>query len=102
MLALWQYGPLSLTELAGAPAPRAGDDVPAGPAARGDGPAAPRAGPDDERALLLVLTDAGRDLRSQAVPIPATMVDRLGLEPAQIEEIRRAAELLVAACAAAS
>src|SRR6478735_4567446 len=68
MLALWQYGPISLTELAGH-LRRERDTA-------------------DERALLLVLTDEGRELRAQAVPIPATMVDRLALQPAQIEEIR--------------
>ena len=61
-----------------------------------------RRDPADERALLLVLTDEGQDLRRLAVPIPSTMVERLALDPAQIDEIRRAAELLVAACAAAS
>ena len=102
MLALWQYGPISLTELAGH---LHLDPATASPLVRrleAMGLLRRERDPVDERALLLVLTDKGRELRSQAVPIPATMVERLGLEPAQIEEIRRAAELLVAACTAAS
>jgi len=102
MLALWQYGPISLTELAGHLHLEPATTSPLVRRLEAMGLLRRERDAADERALLLVLTDEGRELRAQAVPIPATMVDRLALQPAQIEEIRRAAELLVAACAAAS
>jgi MarR family transcriptional regulator, organic hydroperoxide resistance regulator len=97
MLALWQYGGLSLKELAAllhlepATASPLVKRLEAMALVRRD------RDPDDERALLIVLTDAGRDLRAQAVGIPASMVDGLGLERAEIEQIRAAAELLYVA-----
>ena len=101
MLALWQHGAISLTELAGYLRLEPATTSPLVRRLEAMGLLRRERDPDDDRALLLVLTDAGRELRSRAVPIPATMVDRLGLEPAQIEQIRRAAELLVTACEAA-
>jgi DNA-binding MarR family transcriptional regulator len=102
MLALWQYGPISLTELSGHLHLEPATTSPLVRRLEAMGLLRRERDGADERALLLVLTDAGRDLRSLAVPIPATMVERLALEPAEIEQIRRAAELLVAACAAAA
>src|SRR4051794_14348169 len=102
MLALWQHGPISLTELARHLHLEPATTSPLVRRLEVMGLLRRERDPADERALLLVLTDSGRDLRSRAVPTPATMVERLGLEPAEIEQIRRAAELLVAACAAAS
>src|SRR4051812_45030431 len=102
MLALWQYGPISLTQLSGHLHLEPATTSPLVRRLEALGLLRRERDPADERALLLVLTDAGRELRSLAVPIPATMVERLALEPAQIETIRSAAELLVAACAAAS
>jgi len=102
MLALWQYGPISLTELAGHLHLEPATTSPLVRRLEAMGLLRRERDRADERALILVLTDSGRDLRRLAVEIPATMVQRLALEPAQIDEIRRAAELLVAACTAAS
>ena len=102
MLALWQYGPISLTALAGHLHLEPATTSPLVRRLEVMGLLRRERDEENERALLLVLTEAGRDLRRLAVPIPATMVARLALEPTQIDEIRRAAELLVAACAAAS
>ncbi|WP_426595534.1 MarR family winged helix-turn-helix transcriptional regulator [Cellulomonas sp. McL0617] len=102
MLALWQYGPISLTQLAGHLHLEPATTSPLVRRLEAMGMLRRERDTADERALLLVLTETGRDLRELAVPIPATMVERLALDPAQIDEIRRAAELLVAACAAAS
>ena len=102
MLALWQYGPISLTELAGHLHLEPATTSPLVRRLESMGLLRRERDDADERALLLVLTEKGRDLRNLAVPIPTRMVERLALEPAQIEEIRRAAELLVAACTAAS
>jgi DNA-binding MarR family transcriptional regulator len=54
---------------------------------------------DDERALDLVVTDAGRAMRASAVGIPAAMVAGLGLTLEQVEQIRSAAQLLITAAA---
>ncbi|WP_034608897.1 MarR family winged helix-turn-helix transcriptional regulator [Cellulomonas sp. URHD0024] len=102
MLALWQYGPISLTQLSGHLHLEPATTSPLVRRLEAMGLLRRERDDADERALLLVLTEAGRDLRSLAVPIPATMVERLALDPAQIEQVRSAAELLVAACAAAS
>jgi len=102
MLALWQYDRLSLKELAALLHLEPATTSPLVRRLEAMRLVRRERDPDDERALAIVLTDAGRELRSSAVGIPATMVERLGLEPAQIDEIRRAAELLVAACAAAA
>src|SRR6478609_7573768 len=88
MLALWQYGPISLTELASHLHLDPATTSPLVRRLEAMGLLRRERDPADERALLLVLTDRGRELCSQAVPIPATMVERLALEPAQIEEIR--------------
>ncbi|MBO9553025.1 MarR family transcriptional regulator [Cellulomonas sp.] len=102
MLALWQYDRLSLKELAALLHLEPATTSPLVRRLEAMRLVRREKDPDDERALAIVLTDAGREMRASAVDIPATMVERLGLERAQIDEIRRAAELLVAACAAAT
>ena len=102
MLALWQYGPISLVELAGHLHLEPATASPLVRRLEAMGLLRRERDTADERALVLVLTDAGRQMRSKAVDIPATMVERLALDPAQIEQIRQSAQLLVAACAAAS
>ncbi|GIG22558.1 MarR family transcriptional regulator [Cellulomonas chitinilytica] len=102
MLALWQYERLSLKELAALLHLEPATTSPLVRRLEAMRLVRRERDPDDERALAIVLTDAGRAMRDSAVDIPATMVERLGLERAQIDEIRRAAELLVAACAAAA
>jgi MarR family transcriptional regulator, organic hydroperoxide resistance regulator len=97
MLALWQYGGLSLKELAALLHLEAATASPLVKRLEAMALVRRDRDPDDERALLIVLTDAGRDLRAQAVGIPASMVDGLGLERAEIEQIRAAAELLYVA-----
>ncbi len=102
MLALWQYDRLSLKELAALLHLEPATTSPLVRRLEAMRLVRREKDPDDERALAIVLTDAGRRMRAQAVDIPATMVERLGLERAQVDDIRRAAELLVAACAAAT
>jgi len=102
MLALWQYDRLSLKELAALLHLEPATTSPLVRRLEAMRLVRREKDPDDERALAIVLTDAGREMRASAVDIPATMVERLGLERAQVDEIRRAAELLVAACAAAT
>jgi DNA-binding MarR family transcriptional regulator len=44
--------------------------------------------PRDERALRITLTDAGRGLREQALRIPGTVMDRLGMGVAELTDLR--------------
>jgi DNA-binding MarR family transcriptional regulator len=53
---------------------------------------------DDERALDVELTDAGRALREQALAVPGQVVARLGLPLSKLEAIRdELTDLIVAA-----
>jgi DNA-binding MarR family transcriptional regulator len=40
--------------------------------------------PRDERSLAISLTDAGRALRERAAQIPSGIVERLGMDPAEL------------------
>ena len=52
---------------------------------------------DDERALDVELTPAGRALRSRALAVPGKIVARLGLEVSELERIRDSLTTLLAA-----
>ncbi len=54
---------------------------------------------DDERALDVELTAAGRALRSRALAVPGKIVQRLGLELSELERIRDGLTTLLAAAA---
>ena len=43
--------------------------------------------PEDERALCLELTEAGRALREQALAIPRAVIDRLGLDVTDLMDL---------------
>lgn len=102
MLALWQYAPLSLRDLA--------DHLHLEPATTSPlvrrlealGLVTRSRAAGDERTLHIDLTDDGRALRARAEPVPATMVEQLGLTPEQVDEIRRASQLVIDACARAA
>ena len=53
--------------------------------------------PDDERALDVELTAAGRALRQQAERVPGQIFDRLGMNVAELERIRDGLTLLLTA-----
>ncbi|MHA7144558.1 MarR family winged helix-turn-helix transcriptional regulator [Arthrobacter sp. TmT3-37] len=46
--------------------------------------------PGNERALAVELTTAGRDLRADALDVPATMMERLGLTREQVDSLNDA------------
>ncbi len=52
---------------------------------------------DDERALDVELTDAGRELRTQALRVPGQIVARLGMDIRELESIRESLTRLLAA-----
>ena len=57
---------------------------------------------DDERALDVELTPAGRALRSRALAVPGKIVARLGLEVSELERIRDSLTTLLAAASASA
>lgn len=57
--------------------------------------------PRDERALAVVLTERGRDLRAEAEKVPPAIVERLGIDVAELLTLhRRLTEVIAAANAA--
>jgi DNA-binding MarR family transcriptional regulator len=56
-----------------------------------------RRGERDERTLSLGLTAAGAELRTQAEKVPGRIVERLGMEVADLEKIRDSLTTLIAA-----
>jgi MarR family transcriptional regulator, organic hydroperoxide resistance regulator len=57
---------------------------------------------DDERIVVIELTESGRDLRKQAERIPPTIVGRLGIELAELEALHGSLTKLIAAAQHAS
>lgn len=101
MLALWQHGTLSLRALADLLHLEPATTSPIVKRLAAMGLVVRARATGDERTLAIGLTDAGRALRDRAEHIPATMVERLGVTPEQVDEIRRAAQLVVDAVGAA-
>ena len=58
--------------------------------------------PGNDRALAVELTPKGRALRSRALDVPGTMMQRLGLEHAEVEELNRSMQRLITAAQAAA
>ena len=54
----------------------------------------------DERALDVALTPAGRDLRAEAEKVPGTIVQKLGMDIAELEQTRDALTRMIAAATA--
>lgn len=55
----------------------------------------------DERAAAITLTDEGRALRQQALAVPAAVVERLGVELSELENLRDVLHRINAAALAA-
>jgi DNA-binding MarR family transcriptional regulator len=87
MLALWQHAPLSVTEMA--------DRLQLDPATLSPllkrlettGYVVRRRDPRDERALQLTLTPQGQELRTEALKIPAAVMERLRLSLSDVESM---------------
>jgi DNA-binding MarR family transcriptional regulator len=52
---------------------------------------------DDERMLLVGLTDEGRQLRKEALEVPPAIVAKLGMELSELESLHRALTKLITA-----
>src|SRR3954447_10168600 len=79
MLALWQHGPLSVTELSRLLQLDPGTLSPLLKRLEAAGLLRRERDPNDQRHLALALTDEGRALREKAELVPAGIVARLGM-----------------------
>jgi DNA-binding MarR family transcriptional regulator len=84
MLALWQHGPLSVKDLSGLLQLDPGTLSPLLKRLEAAGYVRRDRDPRDERSLSVSLTDQGRALREQAERIPPGIVDRLGMDVAEL------------------
>lgn len=88
MLALWGEAPMSVKAIAEAIQLDSPTLSPLLKRLESAGLVTRRRDPRDERTLVVDLTDAGRALRREAERIPPAVVDRLGVELADLEELR--------------
>ncbi|MGA6207034.1 MarR family winged helix-turn-helix transcriptional regulator [Nocardia testacea] len=88
MLALWGEAPMSVKAIAEAIQLDSPTLSPLLKRLESAGLVTRRRDTRDERTLVVDLTDAGRALRREAERIPPAVVDRLGVELADLEELR--------------
>lgn len=97
MLALWEFEPVSVKDLSGMlqlePATLSPllKRLEAAGLLRRDRSAA------DERSLAVVLTDEGRALRDQALEVPPTIVERLGMDVDELMDLHGRLTSVIAA-----
>lgn len=101
MLALWQRSPLSVKALSGLLQLDPGTLSPL--LKRLEAGGLVRRGRDggDERVLAVTLTEKGRALRADAEKIPPTIVQRLGMELTELQDLHETLTRLIAAARAA-
>jgi DNA-binding MarR family transcriptional regulator len=87
MLALWQYGPLSVKDLSGLLQLDPGTLSPLLKRLEAAGLLRRERDPRDQRNLALALTEEGRALRAQAEQVPAGIVQRLGMPVEELMEL---------------
>nr|WP_212735204.1 MarR family transcriptional regulator [Herbidospora galbida] len=97
MLALWERGPLSVKDLAGLLQLEPATLSPLLKRLEAAGLVERRRGTADERSLAVTLTDSGRALRAEAEKIPATIVERLGMDVAELQDLHKALTRVIAA-----
>ncbi|HYN67461.1 MAG TPA: MarR family transcriptional regulator [Ornithinibacter sp.] len=88
MLALWEGEPLRVNELADRLSLEPATLSPLVKRLDAGGLVTRRRDPDDERAVAVALTAAGRRLRADAERIPPAVIARLGMGLGELEELR--------------
>ncbi|WP_326556105.1 MarR family winged helix-turn-helix transcriptional regulator [Micromonospora sp. NBC_01796] len=97
MLALWQTTPLSVKALSQLLQLDPGTLSPLLKRLEANGLIRRHRDPQDERALAVVLTESGRALRAQAELIPPAVVERLGMELDELQQLHGSLTRLIAA-----
>ena len=97
MLALWERSPRTLTDVADALYLEPATLSPLLKRLESAGLLGRHRSTDDERALSIELTPAGEQLRSRALAVPGTIVERLGVPVEQLERVRDELTALLAA-----
>lgn len=101
MLALWQHDKLGLTELSERLSLDPGTTSPLVKRLEQLGFVERVRSPQDHRSLQITLTDRGRALREEALSVPTTMLDRLGMSHDDLDRANRfLRDIIVAADAA--
>ena len=89
MMVLWERNAVSVKELGEALYLDSGTLTPLLKKMEAKGLLTRRRSTEDERSLIVTLTEAGRDLRDRAVDVPAKMSRCVALEPAEALELYR-------------
>jgi MarR family transcriptional regulator, organic hydroperoxide resistance regulator len=102
MIALWQHGPLTMRNLGRQLALDSGTLSPLVQRLEKAGLLERRRGREDERTVIVALTEKGAALRERARTVPESVIGRLGMDVEQLERLRVALLELVGAAAAAT
>ena len=97
MLALWQYGTLSVKKLSGLLQLDPGTLSPLLKRLEAAGLLRRERDPEDQRNLALALTDKGTALREDAEKIPAGIVERLGMSVEELMQLHGALTQVISA-----
>ncbi|MEV8639015.1 MarR family transcriptional regulator [Streptosporangium sp. NPDC051023] len=97
MLALWEHAPLSVKELSKLLQLDPGTLSPLLKRLEAIGYVRRQRDSQDERVLLVTLSQEGRELRSEAERIPSSVVDRLGMDLEELQELHRSLTRVIAA-----
>lgn len=90
LLALWEDGePMTVGELGARLRLDSGTLTPVLKRLEEAGLVTRRRDPEDERRVLVETTAAGRDLQDQVAEVPARLVESLGLDTTEFQQLRR-------------
>ena len=90
LLALWEDGePMTVGELGARLRLDSGTLTPVLKRLEEAGLVTRRRDPEDERLVLVETTAAGRDLQDQVAEVPARLVESLGLDTTEFQQLRR-------------
>jgi DNA-binding MarR family transcriptional regulator len=102
MLALWGHSPLSVSDIGGLLQLDSATLSPLLKRLEAAGLVTRTRRAEDERQLDVALTEAGRALRADAERIPSAVVDRLGIDLADLESLHAALTQVIAAARTAN
>ena len=97
MLALWGRSPLSVKELSGMLRLDPGTLSPLLKRLEAGGLIQRGRARDDERVMAVTLTDEGQALRAEAERIPPTVIERLGMDLTELQDLHGTLTRLIAA-----